>query len=101
MLIEGDTEVGWLAMDKQNGHLTFLKYDLEDTQAPVYEVLKEDIVERIKHVKEVVEHRTRQKDATRLCQMESQWEPETRYRLLLLSLQTFVLSPVSHILYYS
>ena len=52
---EGDTEVGWLAMDKQNGHLTFLKYDLEDTQAPVYEVLKEDIVERIKHVKEVVE----------------------------------------------
>ena len=52
---EGDTEVGWLAMDKQNGHLAFLKYDLEDTQAPVYEVLKEDIVERIKHVKEVVE----------------------------------------------
>ena len=52
---EGDTEVGWLAMDKQNGHLAFLKYDLEDTQAPVYEVLKEDIVERIKHVKEVVQ----------------------------------------------
>jgi len=35
--------------------LTFLKYDLKDTQAPVYEVLKEDIVERIKHVKKVVE----------------------------------------------
>jgi hypothetical protein len=52
---EGDTEVGWLAMDKQNGHLAFLKYDLEDTQAPVYEVLKKDIVERIKHVKEVVQ----------------------------------------------
>lgn len=52
---EGDTQVGWLAMDKQNGHLTFLKYDLEDTQAPVYEVLKEDIVERILHVKEIVE----------------------------------------------
>ena len=52
---EGDTEVGWLAMDKQNGHLAFLKYDLEDTQAPVYEVLKEDIVERIKHVKAVVQ----------------------------------------------
>ena len=52
---EGDTQVGWLAMDKQNGHLAFLKYDLEDTQAPVYEVLKEDIVERIKHVKEVVQ----------------------------------------------
>ena len=52
---EGETEFGWLAMDKQNGHLTFLKYDLKDTQAPVYEVLKEDIVERIKHVKKVVE----------------------------------------------
>jgi len=52
---EGETEFGWLAMDKQNGHLTFLKYDLKDTQAPVYEVLKEDIVERIKHEKKVVE----------------------------------------------
>jgi len=52
---EGDTQVGWLAMDKQNGHLAYLKYDLEDTQAPVYEVLKEDIVDRIIHVKEVVE----------------------------------------------
>ena len=52
---EGDTQVGWLAMDKQNGHLTYLKYDLEDTQAPVYEVLKEDIVDRIIHIKEMVE----------------------------------------------
>ena len=54
---EGDTQVGWLAMDKQNGHLTYLKYDLEDTQAPVYEVLKEDIVERIHYIKEVVERK--------------------------------------------
>ena len=30
-------------MDKANGHLTYLKYDLEDEQAPVYEVLKKDI----------------------------------------------------------
>lgn len=52
---EGEKKFGWLAMDKQNGHLTFLQYDLEDTQAPVYEVLKEDIAERIKHVKEMVE----------------------------------------------
>ena len=52
---EGETEFGWLAMDKQNGHLTYLKYDLKDTQAPVYEVLKEDIVERIRHVKKLVE----------------------------------------------
>lgn len=54
---EGDTQVGWLAMDKQNGHLTYLKYDLEDTQAPVYEVLKEDIVERIHYIKELVERK--------------------------------------------
>ena len=51
---EGETEFGWLAMDKQNGYLTFLKYDLNDTQAPVYEVLKEDIVERVQHVKKMV-----------------------------------------------
>ena len=51
---EGETKFGWLAMDKQNGHLTFLQYDLENTQAPVYEVLKEDIAERIRHVKEMV-----------------------------------------------
>ena len=36
---EGQTEFGWLAMDKANGHLTYLKYDLNDTEAPVYEVL--------------------------------------------------------------
>ena len=51
---ENETKFGWLAMDKQNGHLTFLQYDLEDTQAPVYEVLKEDIAERIRHVKKLV-----------------------------------------------
>ena len=26
---EGDTKIAWLAMDKQNGHLTWLEYDLE------------------------------------------------------------------------
>jgi len=51
---EDAREMGWLAMDKQNGHLTFLKYNLDDTQAPVYEVLEEDIVDRIKHIKEMV-----------------------------------------------
>ena len=30
----GETKFGWLAMDKANGHLTVLQYDLEDTQAP-------------------------------------------------------------------
>src|SRR5210317_732937 len=60
---EGETQVGWLAMDKANGHLTYLKYDLEDKQAPVYEVLKKDIEERIIHVKEMVE----QKEPPPLC----------------------------------
>ena len=52
---EGETEFGWLAMDKSNGHLTYLKYDLEDTEAPVYNTIKGDIAERIRHVKSVVE----------------------------------------------
>ena len=52
---EGETQFGWLAMDKANGHLTYLKYDLEDTQAPVYEVLKGDITDRVKHIKKLVE----------------------------------------------
>jgi hypothetical protein len=52
---EGETQFGWLAMDKANGHLTYLKYDLADTQAPVYEVLKSDIAERVRHVKKLVE----------------------------------------------
>jgi hypothetical protein len=52
---EGETEFGWLAMDKANGHLTYLKYDLTDTEAPVYEALKGDIVDRVKHVKKLVE----------------------------------------------
>ena len=51
---EGETKVGWLAMDKANGHLTFLKYDLEDEEAPAYPVLKKDIEERIIHIKEMV-----------------------------------------------
>ena len=60
---EGETQVGWLAMDKANGHLTYLKYDLEDEQAPVYEVLKDDIEERIIHVKEMV----KQQEPPPLC----------------------------------
>lgn len=55
---EGDTKFGWLAMDKQNGHLTYLMYDSDDTQAPVYDLIKFDIEERIEHVKKLVEHPT-------------------------------------------
>ena len=60
---EGETKVGWLAMDKANGHLTFLKYDLEDKQAPVYEVLGKDIEDRIIHIKEMV----KQEEPPELC----------------------------------
>ena len=52
---EGETKVGWLAMDKQNGYLAWLQYDLEDTQAPVYSAISGDIAERIRHVKKIVE----------------------------------------------
>jgi hypothetical protein len=52
---EGETKFGWLVMDKSNGHLTYLKYDLEDTEAPVYSTIKGDIAARIRHVKKLVE----------------------------------------------
>lgn len=51
---QGKRDFGWLAMDKQNGHLAVLKYDLDDTQAPVYKHIKGDIAERIRHVKKLV-----------------------------------------------
>ena len=60
---EGETKVGWLAMDKANGHLTFLKYDLEDEEALAYPVLKKDIEDRIIHIKEMV----RQEEPPELC----------------------------------
>ena len=52
---EGETKFGWLAMDKQNGHLTYLLYDSEDTQAPVYDKISYDIGEHIDRVKKLVE----------------------------------------------
>jgi hypothetical protein len=52
---EGSTQFGWLAMDKQNGHLTYLMYDETDTQAPVYEKIGYDIGNRINHIKTMVE----------------------------------------------
>lgn len=50
-----DNRFGWLAMDKQNGHLTYLMYDSEDTQAPVHKKIGYDIEEHIARIKEVVE----------------------------------------------
>jgi len=52
---EGETKFGWLAMDKQNGHLTYLMYDSEDTQAPIYDKISYDIEEHIERVKKLVE----------------------------------------------
>lgn len=51
---EGETKYGWLAMDKQNGHLTYLMYDEEDDQAPVHAKISYDIHERAKYVQEMV-----------------------------------------------
>jgi len=51
---EGETKYGWLAMDKQNGHLTYLMYDEKDTQAPVHEKINYSIEDRVAHVLEVV-----------------------------------------------
>ena len=53
---EGERKFGWLAMDKANGHLTYLKYDLDDEAAPVHEFISQDISERIAHIKEMVEN---------------------------------------------
>ena len=52
---EGETKYGWLAMDKQNGHLTYLLYDEEDTTHPMYDKISYDIEERVRHVKRLVE----------------------------------------------
>ncbi len=48
---EGERQVGWLTMDKANGHLTYLKYDLDDTDN---DKLKEDIGDRVDHIKALV-----------------------------------------------
>lgn len=51
---EGDTKYGWLAIDKQNGNLTYLEYDEQDEHADVYPFINYDIAERVKNVKKIV-----------------------------------------------
>jgi hypothetical protein len=51
---EGETSYGWLAMDKQNGHLAWLQYDEKDTGAPYYDAVNYDISERVRHLKKMV-----------------------------------------------
>lgn len=55
---QGDTEYGWLAMDKQNGHLTYLKYDEKDTSHEMHKYLDWDIEEHIENIKNVVKQET-------------------------------------------
>ena len=52
---EGETKYGWLAMDKQHGHLTYLLYNEEDKQAPVHSLISYDIGEHIDRIKKLVE----------------------------------------------
>ena len=52
---EGDTKIAWLAMDKANGSLAWLEYDLEDTNAPYYEATNWDVAERVRSLKLAME----------------------------------------------
>ena len=52
---EGERKFAWLAMDKQNGHLAVLQYDLDDTKHPMYGNYSGDIEDRVTHVKEFIE----------------------------------------------
>jgi hypothetical protein len=56
---EGVTDVGWLVMDKTNGHLTYLKYDMADESQWYWSKLNFfSIEERIKNIKRVVKSET-------------------------------------------
>jgi hypothetical protein len=52
---EGETKFGWLAMDKQNGHIAYLMYDSEDKEHFCYDKVSYDIEEHIERVKKLVE----------------------------------------------
>ena len=52
---EGEDKFGWLAIDKQNGTLTYLEYDQTDEQADVYPFISYDIAQRVRDVKKIVE----------------------------------------------
>jgi hypothetical protein len=52
---EDETKFGWLVMDKTNGHLTYLKYDMEDESQWYWSKLNFfSSPERIKNIKAVV-----------------------------------------------
>ena len=60
---EGETKYGWLAMDKQNGYVTYLMYDEEDKQAPVNDTIAFDMGKEINRIKKVV----KQKEPPEVC----------------------------------
>jgi len=51
---EGDSEYGWLAMDKQNGTLAWLQYDENNTTASYYDAINYDIEQRVLDIKKLV-----------------------------------------------
>lgn len=51
---EGDTDYGWLAMDKQNGTLAWLHYNERNKEAKYYDAINWDVEERVKHIKKLV-----------------------------------------------
>jgi len=54
---EDTTDVGWLVMDKTNGHLTYLKYDMADESQWYWSKLNFfSITDRIKNIKKVVKN---------------------------------------------
>lgn len=55
---EGQSEFGWLAMDKANGHLTYLKYDAKDESSRVHPLINYDVADHIDRIKEVVKEET-------------------------------------------
>lgn len=51
---EGDTEYGWLAMDKTTGALAWLGYDENNPHAVYADALDWDVAERVQHLKKMV-----------------------------------------------
>jgi len=55
---EGERQFGWLAFDKSLGHLTYLKYDMDDEKSRHWSKLNlTNIEDRIDHIKFVVEQK--------------------------------------------
>ena len=54
---ENTTDVGWLVMDKTNGHLTYLKYDMADESKWYWAKLNFfSILDRINNIKNIVKN---------------------------------------------